>query len=103
MYNAASRDRTIKVWHYEESSECWSTLRKKLRPSAVNVIKLVDGEKMFSGYKDGSITLWDLNTSKNLSTIRQHKGCVENLVTLRDGMGESTNVVFCSHLLKLFK
>ena len=69
----------------------------------MNVIQLVDGEKMFSGYKDGSITLWDLNTNKNLSTIRQHKGCVENLVTLRDGMGESTNVVFCSHLLRLFK
>ncbi|KAM3877689.1 U3 small nucleolar RNA-interacting protein 2 [Diretmus argenteus] len=69
--SAGGRDRTVRVWKIAEESQ----LVFHGHEGSIDCIQLINEEFMITGADDGSVSLWNVNKKKPLSTVKQAHGC----------------------------
>ncbi|KAF7664663.1 hypothetical protein LDENG_00170090 [Lucifuga dentata] len=68
---AGGRDHTVRVWKIAEESQ----LVFHGHEGSIDSIQLINEEHMITGADDGSVSLWNVNKKKPLSTVKQAHGC----------------------------
>uniref|UniRef100_A0A6Q2ZQZ4 U3 small nucleolar RNA-interacting protein 2 n=1 Tax=Esox lucius TaxID=8010 RepID=A0A6Q2ZQZ4_ESOLU len=67
---AGGRDRTVRVWKIAEESQ----LVFHGHDGSIDCIQLINEEHMITGSDDGSVSLWNVNKKKPLSTVKAAHG-----------------------------
>ncbi|KAJ7999894.1 hypothetical protein DPEC_G00199140 [Dallia pectoralis] len=67
---AGGRDRTVRVWKITEESQ----LVFHGHDGSIDCIQLINEEHMITGSDDGSVSLWNVNKKKPLSTVKAAHG-----------------------------
>ncbi|XP_061905103.1 U3 small nucleolar RNA-interacting protein 2 isoform X1 [Entelurus aequoreus] len=69
--STGGRDRTMRVWKIAEESQ----LVFNGHEGSIDCVQLINEEHMITGGDDGSVSIWNVNKKKPLSTVKQAHGC----------------------------